>query len=101
VKNRQYKKLCKKASVIVRSIPSFCDGEEWNFSMECRGVDFVEWDCEPCWDYLVGLFDGDVNTMYSDDFDFGMKWKEDKHQLKSTPKNVFSWARIQKHLTAL
>lgn len=93
--SRQYKKLCKKAAQAMDfKACSFEDGV-WQVCWDCSGMDFTEYDSEDAWTYLVGSFNSVVNTMVDEDSECGISWKPDNQCLKSTPKNVLSWARTQ------
>ena len=101
MKSRQYKKLCKKAAQAIGF--KNCDTEDgiWQVWWDCSGMDFTEYDCEDAWPFLVGQFDGAVNTMLDENSECGISWKPDNQCLSSTPKNVFSWARAQNQFNKL
>lgn len=101
MKPRIFKKLCKKSAEIMNF--NSCDIEDGIYHVwwEERGMDYCECDSEEAWTWILSRFDGDVNTIYSDDFDFGFKWKDRSQQLASTPKNVFAWAKKQDWLKRL
>lgn len=90
--NRQHKKLCKKSAELLgfRS----CDSEDglYHVHWSCTGMDFTEWDSQPAWDWLLGVFNVEVNTSFDGD---EMHWKEDSESIKPTPRNVFDWAKSE------
>lgn len=95
MKERIYKKLCKKAS-------AFCSS---NINVE-QGIHYTTCSCsydseleaEDCWPWLVGLFDGEVNAIADEDSECGISWVVESKCLKATPRNVFAWAKTQNHL---
>lgn len=92
MKSRQYKKLCKKAAEVMGlNNCGVYDGIHY-LSWSCSSYE-DEWDSEDAWPYLVNMFDSEVNTIIDDDSECGISWKGKSEQTKSTPKNVFKWAR--------
>ncbi len=89
---RQYKKLCKKAASILQF--EDCEKEEgiWYIFWDCSGADHREFDGQPCWDWLVARFQGEVNTFLDSNNELGISWKPSHLCLPSTPSNVFKWA---------
>ena len=94
MKRRQYKKLCKKAAEIMGFVDCDIDDGIYHVFHEIRGMDFIEYDAEPAWDWLVARFDGTVNTMVDEDSECGISWVPGYLRIKATPKNVFAWARL-------
>ncbi len=82
---RQYKKLCKKAASILRFKDCGLEEGIWYVFWDCSGSGFTEFDSEPCWDWLVARFDGDVNTFVDSDNEFGISWKPSHLCLPSPP----------------
>lgn len=89
MKQRQYKKLCKKAAE--RMGFNRCYKEDgsgiYYLLFDCGGDD-SEWDAEDCWPWVVDLFESDVNIVVDEG---GLSWLN--KPVKPTPKNVFAWLR--------
>ncbi len=95
---RQYKKLCKKAAAAIGFKDcDLCDENIWHVGWQTSGMDYVEWESEPAWDWLVNSFHESIN-MFFDVNDprcmCGPVLKDDKELLPATPKNVFAWAKM-------
>ena len=96
MKKRQFKKLCKKTAEILNFISCDIEGGVYHVWWEERGMDYCEYDNKEAWGWLVGCFEGAVNT-FIDPYDEwgGVSWKPDSQIIKPTPKNVFAWAKKQ------
>ena len=93
MKERQYKKLCKKAAASMGFKSCVVEDGIWFVCWDCSGMDYKEYDSQEAWDYMVGVFDSEVNTMVDENSECGISWKPESQQIKSTPKNVLAWAR--------
>lgn len=99
MKNRQYKKLCKKSAEIMGFKNCYNDGGDGIYYslFDCGGCD-SDRDSKDCWTWLVDLFHGDVNTVADKDSECGISWCSENQFTKATPRNVFTWAKKQSWL---
>lgn len=102
MKARQFKKLCKKTADLLGFNSCSIEDGVYHAWWEERGMDYCEHDCKEAWPWLIDYFDADINTIVDLDNEWGgISWKPDNQTLKSTPKNVFAWAKKQDWLRRL
>lgn len=91
MKQRQYKKLCKKAAGMINVK---CLRDEDGVFYTCFNLGYDSGcDSEYTWPFLVNRFNSEVNTIYDEDSDCGISWAPPNKWVKDTPVNVFAWAR--------
>ncbi len=91
MKERVYKKLCKKSAEIMNF--ENCEYEQGiYYKLWHCGYD-SEWDSEDCWPWLKEAFNSDVNTVIDENSECGLSWVGESQHVTPTPKNVFKWAR--------
>ena len=88
MKQRIFKKLCKKAAELIPKDQCTCDpADEGIYHIILKDY-FGDHDYEPAWDWMSSCFDAEVNTFENNG---EIDWKPKSQWKKPTPKNVFHW----------